>query len=703
MPDDINTPDRVVDRYVRSLTPPPATAPTHSSDDRSDALRREAASGGTVANFVFNMGKYTSKLQSLVNTGAFEEARQYYGELQDTISRNREGLLSLASVKNAGTFGDALAKQAEFAVMNGFDSAGVKAYGEDTTVGAVLGAGSTFVKDRSNLEGLGFGAKEAAMYFGRQEVVGGQPGRQFDDIDRAMMRPFVTPFAQESAKGLSAGTVKNHMQLKEMAGTVAELRDDIRSTFGDSSAALVDFVNSTHGESGGAPQALRSLLSIGKAMNHEGLNSRDVTDRVISMYSDLGASMFGDKKMDGDQRRWFDAALLSTVKAYSSNNKNVDLENPAFRRAFKEAANEFRAAFDYGIDIRADAKPVGANVNREIGDYIYRAGTGQAQKPGNIVHSLRGVRRGLNSLVVGGSDFTPEAVESLSGRRGQGTTVAGRTGGSSGCIGADAVASDAQEFLYTFATPHIIGHRDVGSALKAALSRRESNKDLRSGLADAIGASFHGKAGRVASTILADEILSGVVSGRGVNVQDTITRLAYGDPEFAKRYPSATQAFRSWVGANVLDDDIRAMRAQLVERNKANGMTEHDAQSKASVLAATLFDMKQNGGNYRAAHHSAMVTAPAYVKALARDPKTGQPVIDQRTGRPKFATDPEFRLPVITRQLINYDSATGGRFSTDAEFQRKMLAEQDGLALEYGWVLKTKQELMKKTAAADIN
>ena len=696
MPDDINTPDRVVDRYARSLTPPPVTAPTHSADDRADTLHREAADGGTVANFVFNTDKYTSKLQSLVNTGAFEEARQYYGELKDTISRNRDGLLSLASVKNAGTFGDALAKRAEFAVMGGFDSATVKAYGEDTTIGAVLGAGSTFVKDRSNLEGLGFSPKEAAMYFGRQEIVDGQPGRQFDEVDRAMMRPFVTPFAAESAKGLAAGNVKNHMQLKTMASTVVELRDDLRSTFGDGSASLVDFVQSTHGESGGAPQALRSLLAIGQAMDSKGLTTRDVTDRVVNMYNDLGASMFGDKKMDGDQRRWFDVALLSTVKAYSRNGGNVDLENPAFRRAFKEAANEFRAAFDYGIDIRANAKETGANVNNEIGDYIYRAGTGQAQNAGNIVHALRGVRRGLNGLVVGGSDFTPEAVESLSGRRGAGTTVAGRTGGTSGCIGADAIASDAQEFLYSFATPHIIGHRDVGSVLKAALARPDTNKKLRTGLADALGSSFHGRAGKIASQFLVDEILSGVVSGRGVNVQDTITRLAYGDKEFEKRFPSATQAFRAWIGGNVLDDDIRAMRAQLVGRNQANGMTEAEAQSRASSLAAILHQMKHSGLDYRGAGHAAMVTAPAHVKQISRD-QAGNPIIDRRTGRPKFAKD-EFDLPVITRQLINYDTATGGKFSTDPKVQREVLAEQDGLALEYGWVRKARQQVMEARA-----
>lgn len=696
MPDDVNTPDRYVDRYVRSLTPPPVTAPTHSSDDRADALRREAADDGTVASFAFNMDKYTAKLQSLVNTGAFEEARQYYGELKDTISRNREGLLSLASVKNAGTFGDALARRAEYAVMGGFDSAAVKAYGEGSTVGAVLGDGS-FVRERSNLEGLGFGQREAAMYFGRREA--GPDGVQFDDIDRAMMRPFVAPFAAESARGLAAGTVKNHMQLKAMAGTVAELRDKIRGTFGDGSASLVDFVQTTHGDSGGAPQALRSLLAIGEAMDKTGLSKRDVTERVVGMYGDLGASLFGDKKMDGDQRRWFDAALLSTVKAYARNNQNVDLENPAFRRAFKEAANEFRAAFDYGVDVRADAKAVGENVNDAIGDYVYRAGTGQSQKAGNIVHALRGVRRGLSALVVGGSDFTPEAVETLTGRRGAGTTVAGRTGGSSGCVGADAIAADAQDFLYSFATPHIVGHRDVGSALKAALSRADTNRRLRSGLADAIGASFQGREGRLASQFLADEILSGVVSGRGVNVQDAITRLAYGEEDFAKRYPSAARAFRAWIGGNVLDDDIRAMRSSLVERNKANGMTEAEAQSRASNLASVLHQMKQSGQDYRSAYHAATVTAPAYVKQVERD-QSGKVVVDQRTGRPRFAKD-RYGLPVITRQLINYDTASGGRFSTDPEYQRRMLAEQDELALEYGWSRQVRMKVVEAQAKED--
>lgn len=677
----IDTPDRYVDRYVKSLQPPPLPS-MHEADAREAALRDDIASGGSVSGFAWNMDRYVTKLQSLVNSGAFAEAKQYYDELQDTVARNRDGLLDLAATKHAGALGDALAKRAQLAVTGGFDGAEVKAYGQTMTLGEVLGAGSSFVKDRSSLEGLGFNSTIAGMFYGRTETsADGTATRQFDDLDRAMMRPFVTPFLNESAKGTAAGVVPNHLQLKQTANAVAELRDDLRGAFGEGAASVVDFVHSTHQESGGAPQALRSIVGIAQAMRTDGLTPRDVADRTLNLYSDLAGSLFGDKKMTGDQRRWFDAALLSTVKTFAANSQNIDLENPAFRRAFKEAANEFRAAFDYGVDIRSSAKGAGQNVNAEIGDYAFRAGTGLPQRPGNIVHALRGVRRGLSNLVTGGSDFTPEAVESLSGRRGERNTVEGRTGGTSGCVGADAIASDAQEFLYRFAVPHAVSHRDVGSALRAAISRRESNAELREGLSDAIGASFHGKSGRLASRILADEILKGVVNGSGVNVQDTITRLAYAEPAFARQYPSAVAAYRAWVAGNVADDDIRAMRAQLVRRNMANGMTEPDAQSRASGLAAILHDMKRSGKDYRAAWRRAMVTMPGYVREI--DPRTG-----------KQARDPELNFPVIRRQLIDYDQATGGRYSTDPEVFRKVQADQDGLAKEYEWNMKARQDAL---------
>lgn len=651
----------VFDRYAG---PPPSLSPEQTDVGREAAVLKDLGSGqNTVARLAWDVGRHVTKLQSLVNAGKIEAARSYYDDFTKQIDDNRDSLLALASLHDAGKTGMELANRARVAVMSGFNDAEVTALGEKTTIGQVLAPGNTFISDQTGyLRQLGFDDRAASMYFGDKEA-------GYDDNDRMMMKSVIDPFFRADAR--NGAVVPNHIQLREFAGTLADMRGDLKDAFGDDANRVVQFLLDSHRESGGMAPTLRALADVAKTFRSDGMTGHDAADKVLSDYNALSASLFGlDPKgkdaVTPDQRRLFDVAYSSSVKAASRYGEMIRSDNAGFRRAFREAYNEFALALDAGVDLFTAAREGGDSPAEAIGEYVAAGSAGRRPSGGNIVHAFRTARGQIQRLITGGSDFSP-AGDFLSGVTGTRGNTEGKSGGSSSCPTADAAAAQAQWYLLGGLTKHMVNHEDLGRALRDAVMGRRKSRELRSGLADCFRGMFHGAAASRAANLLADYAIRGVMNGNGLNVQNAITALA-ADDEFAKVDPKLSGVFRSWVGANVLDGEIRQMRDQLVRRYVANGAKEPEAQLAASDTATLLFKMKHSGANYLRFYRQAVNTAPVY--RYDKDEK-GNAIVD-----------PDTTMPRIVESVEDYGRIFGPRFYSDPEYRNTVLRAQAKLARE---------------------
>lgn len=658
-------PDDFASRYGDTLRMPPSLSvdPNETVQGREARLIGDISkSDDTVVSYAFNLNRRVDRIKSLLSTGDIEAARREYDDHAQVVSANRDGLLALAGLQNAGKTGERVAANSRYAAMAGIDSEKVAMMGRDATIGEILGKGSGFMQDQSEYaqRTLGFDRGQLDMYYGQKDG--------YDDVDRRMMKSCIDPFVSASGKD-GAVAVENHIQIRSLARTVADNRDNIRAAFGSRSGDVVDFIIHSHAKSGGHSEALQSLIEIGKAYGASANLSAEATaDKIIASYNELANSSFGPDKdgkygeLSGDQRRLFDTALLSSVNRAKGKNGTIDFQNPRFRRAFRVAMNEFAICMDYGVDLFAKTKDgTGGSPADALGEFIGAEALGETVPNGNVVRNMRGFRQGVQALITGGDDFEPSIGDNLTGRAGTRNTVAGRLGGSSSCPGADALASAAHEYLLREFTADVVSHNDIGKALRRRVLSGKGRRDLVNGLASYYAPSFSGSGAVASARALADRTIAALTSGEPMNMQTVITELGSNE-EFAMANPSAAKSFTAFLRSNVMDGELSAMRQGLVQHGLAAGMSEPEAQYYATQQVTGIQYVKRTGGNYRLQYNRTMRSGPMYT-----------PMKDVK-GRP--AHDPETGLPAIARTFVNFDDATGGRFFTDTEYAAKMMGDQ---------------------------
>lgn len=589
-----------------AYTPEMANSPRWSRDPsvRERALQRDAATDGNVVNLLMGTESQISSIQMKLANNDLFGAKAEYDRYMNQNRANVRAISDASQIRHAGKTGENVAALAQARLNGAIDRQKVTVMGSETTIGAVLGAGSTFIKDNADRisRDFGFDCNAVGMYYGSDAS-----GNSFDATDAEMMRPVMSPFF-DAAKGGSRP--RNAFQYRNLARGVYKMRDDLKATFGRRAGDVVRYVVDSHGESGGHTQVLESLMNMVKGYNESVVKTQsgdrvarlqspeDATDFILDARQSLLQEVMG---VDSEGRpanptpaqlRRFDSTLAAVVKSAGDlTGKPFDFRDEETIARFKAAHNVFRRASDLGVNLHREMRDTGRSPAAEVAKYVLM---GDLRDPGNPVVQLAEFDRTWNSRVRSNADFSPFTGTIASGRENANPGSRDALAGASGSDVADNASARLKQWMMEEQVLAACNHDTLDGRLAKRLSGVEDNAAVRNGMASRITHLFGGAGAADAARALSDEVLSAYLSKRPIDIMETAKRLASPSGKLAKSNPDAAESLGSFVAFSS-DDEFKSIRKSLQTNYVANGMTQAEAEAEAIRVTDKAHKLKMAG------------------------------------------------------------------------------------------------------------
>lgn len=590
----------------------------------------------TMAGYAWNFQQtHVDQVAALLASGDYAAAKEGYDSLRESIKLNWEGLASLSQVDSAD-YGDItrqLGARAKSMIMGEYNQQKVVlSDGTETTIGQALADNSPFLSNQSDtMTRYGFGESATQAYLNGDAGI------------KAIMDPML-----RSAR--AGKPVPNRMQLIELADDYANNIEKVQGVFGDGTKRFMDYLMDTHLNSGGGAYAFRTLVDLAEDYSRKtGMTGKRLANEIVTGYNDLLSTCFQSNvvkdsrgvsrpaPISDDQRRLFDATIIPAVTQVLQGldeKTPFNLKDPRVKQAMLEVADTMAYARAAGVDIFANARNAGYDINNALGGYVRNAYFGMAQPSDNLVEGFGRMRDDLLQRITGGR--SPQTIAtSLSGNPADYLkTVESRTKVRSLCPEADGMADTIHSFLLRELTP------DMARGKYYADAAMEKKADLVAGLTKKLARSFFGPGRTQAAQALASAALLGAVAADGsvitkgflnggnVNIEDLVVSLAFA-PGADGNSPTV-RSLRTWYSGNVAREmQFGDRKTRLRSSLAADGVPDIQARQIASSTASLAAENLEKGVDPNYVFDNA--ESQGMYLTITKD-ANGQPYIGYQTG-----------------------------------------------------------------------
>lgn len=590
----------------------PSLPEVQSVAEREKKLSKEITQGDTLAGYLVGLNGQELKIQSLISAGKTAEAKDAYDDMISTIDANRDGITAVASMRGGGTNARILVDAAQRALRSDFNDMDVKTVtGETYKLGQYFANDDLWKNPGSSYRDRMFSARAVDAMLNSE-----------DESLRRSLRYIMQDQKYTTNKRSGDDFDQMHIQNSEEADAVIDNWKEITTTFGDGSERFVQYLHSSHIDSGAAAPMLKSFLNLAKyrAANNPGLSGGTLVSEVMGGYRYLLNSSFqGDdaagsreREITPNKRLMADATILKMVTEMEKAGGTgfaTDLRDPRVQSAFRECMAVMADATACGVDPVTIAGEQGKNVYQGFADHVI-AKSSDRPSTGGFVNNWNRFSEGLKNQITGGRDFRRIATD-ITGDPADYLRLQRASGGVSSCPTADNMAADVYQSLKRTVGKYMTDGSDAQTAWSKVSSDPTLSTQRMDDLTKVLVSSFSGRGRVAAARRLAAEIVGTVENGGTLNIETRIRDLV-ADRRFRQTSPLAHESLSNWFYGNteaVLRYGDKLAQLDLYwQTPNGGGLSERTRASAMSRLRSRIAEMsRMSEGPNRGIDPSALI------------------------------------------------------------------------------------------------